>query len=278
MSLDFRIVRITFEDDGFTDVFENEAIVAQGQRTGSWVQNQATITIANIDKETRDRLATRYRPQDQLRVGQTRGFCFVDVGRDSYGTFRLFEGNIVLVDVTDPPDISLVVTVVANYFSKSDLASKNFGFTNKLSGIAASIAKDLEVELDFQVTNDFNIQNLTYSGDLAGQMKIFDDIPYIDGFIDNGKLIVKDRYSAIDSNIIHIDADNEMIGIPRFTDVGLSVRVLAKASIRPGSIISIFSRIYPATNGEYVVVNIEFDVANRDTQFYFDIFATRRVQ
>lgn len=277
MPLDFRILRVTFEDGESVDIFQEEAITVKGMRTGSWVQNTCEISIANIDKDTRDRLATKYRPENQLQVGATRGFVFIDVGRDSYGTFRLFEGNIVFITITDPPDIQLQIQVVANYFSKSDLASKSFGFTNKLSGIAQSVADDLGLQLEFQVTNDINISNLFYSGDVAGQLKIFDDMAFVDAFVDNGKLILKDQGAPVSDIIIDIDVDNEMIGIPTFTDVGLEVRFLIRPGVRVGTIIRIRSRLYPATNGEYVIVNLGFDVANRDTPFYFNVFATRVV-
>lgn len=278
MPLDFRILRVTFEDEGVIDVFEKDAITVKGQRTGSWVQNQAEITIANIDKDVRDRLATKYRPENQLsreRI-EKKGFVFVDVGRDSYGTFRLFEGNIMLIGLTPPPDIQLIVTVNSNYFSKSELASKNFGDINTVKGIADSISKDMELELDFQVENDISVGNLTYYGDVAGQVRLLSDMPYIDAYVDNGKLVVKDTGSPVSENPIYINVDTEMIGIPKFTDAGINVTILIKAGVRVGSLIRIRSEKYPATNGDYVIVSLGIDAANRDSPFYYEIFGTLR--
>lgn len=279
MALDPRLVRVTFEDEGIIDVFTADmSITCKGARTGSWVQNTCDITIANIDKDTRDRLATKYMPENQLNVHKvTRGFVFIDVGRESTGYHRLFEGDIYLIGITEPPDITLVVNVVSNYFSKSDLASKNFGLTNTLSGIAQSVADDMGLQLDFLASSDLTIANQYYHGDVAGQLRIFDYIPFVDAFVDNGKLIIKDSGVAISDNVTLIDVDNEMIGIPAFSDVGLNVTFLIRPGIRVGSIVRIESKIYPATNGDYVIVNLEFDVASRDTQFYFRAFCTRKV-
>ena len=276
MAFDFRLLRVTFDDEGTERVFENVAITVKGARTGSWVQNSAEIVITNIDTDTRNFLATKYKPENQLRVGLIgRGFVFVDIGRESYGFFRLFEGNVVLISITPPPDISLVITVVSNYFAKSTLASKNFGLRQKLSQIAQSVADDMELQLDFNVEDDFIIPRLTYSGPVAGQLKIFNEWPFIDSFVDNGKLVIKNNGQPISENIVLINVDTEMIGIPTFNDIGINVKFLIKPGVRVGSQIRIQSRLNPAANGDYVVVNLGFDVANREVQFYYNVFATR---
>lgn len=276
MAFDFRLLRITFDDEGVKDVFENVAITCKGARTGSWVQNTAQVTIANIDKDTRNRLATKYKPENQLRAGKAgRGFVFIDIGRESYGFFRLFEGNIVLISMTEPPDITLEITVVSNLFAKSDMVSKSFGPVAKMSEIAQSVADDMQLSLEFLVTNDLSIKNLTYYGSVAGQQKIFNEWAFIDTFTDNGKLVVKDSGVPISDLVVTIDVDNEMIGIPTFNDVGLNVTFLIRQGVRVGTILRIKSRLNPATNGDYVVVNLRFDVANRANPFYFNVFATR---
>ena len=125
------------------------------------------------------------------------------------------------------------------------------------------------------MSDDIPIRNLYYAGDVAGQMKLLDDIPNLDAFIDNGKLVLKDRGIGVRDIEILIDVRNEMIGIPSLSDVGVNVTILIRPNVRVGQIIRIESVIYPAANGRYTIVNLGIDVANREQPFYYNIFATR---
>ena len=284
MGIDNRRIQVILEDEGRRDVFEDLAIHIRGVRTGSWILNDATVTIWNVDKDTRERLTRRYRPENRLRgisdnrqLLETRGQVFIDIGRESTGLFRLFEGNIITITQTDPPDIALEMRIMTRYNFKSELNSKNFGPINNVRGVAESIANDLGLELDdSSLTEDRNIsvRNLTFSGAMADQIKVFREFPFVDAYVDNNRLVVKNNRSPVRDPVTVINVRNGMIGIPRFNEYGINVKFLARQGVRVGSQIQIESDIYPATNGNYVIVNISFDVANRDTPFYFDVYAT----
>lgn len=279
MAFDPRLVKITFIDEGSTTVFEGDfAITVKGKKTANYVQNSADVTIANISKELRDSLAFKYKPENNMGGVQDRGFVFIDVGRESTGYFRLFEGNISMITVSDPPDITMGILVIADYSKKSDIKSKNFGLTAKASDIAKSIADDMGVDLKFLLKEDISIPNQYYTGDIPGQLRILDIIPFIDVFIDNGTLYLVDSGSSVDNTFHLIAVDNEMIGIPTFTDVGLNVTFLVRPGIGIGSTVRVESNIYPATNGDYVIVNLDFNIASRDTPFYYTAFCTRKIQ
>ncbi len=67
-----------------------------------------------------------------------------------------------------------------------------------------------------------------------------------------------------------------MIGIPEFTEQGIKVKFLLDNRTTLGGGIQIESKIYPATNGNYVIYKLGFEITNRDKPFYWIAEATRR--
>ncbi len=67
-----------------------------------------------------------------------------------------------------------------------------------------------------------------------------------------------------------------MIGIPEFTEQGIKVKMLLDNQTKLGGGLRITSSIYPAVNGDYVIYKLGFDIATRDTPFYYIAEAARR--
>ena len=277
MAFDDRIVRVTFEDNGKTDIFEDLYISVTGQSTASYIGNQATVTIINVNETTRSRLATKYTPINMLQNRGKRGTVTIEIGRQSYGTFVLFKGSVNTIALTNPPDIGLIINIIAKYFDKSEIVPLEFGKTILLSELTNRIAKNLNLHPVFNAT-DKTISNAYYNGDKLNQIRLLSSAGFIQAFIDKDQLIVidddKPRYSS--SAPIEITVNNGMIGVPHWNESGVQFRILARPDIQVGDFVSLTSIINPSVNdGIYKVVNLLFNVANRDTPFYYDIFCTR---
>lgn len=271
-----RILRVTFRDSVSQDVFSDDvAINVEGFRSGSWVLNEATVSIYNIRKELRDRLTTRYQPTNQVRIGAQRGSIFIDAGRESTGFSRVFEGHIRSITPTDLPDIALNVQAVTSYLNKTDISSTNFRI-NTVRGISEQIAQILGLRLNFNAT-DMPLRNYNYVGDQAGLVKFLDELVGISAFIDNNQLVVLDDGLESSPFIHQVNSRNGMVGVPTLSEAGVNVRFLWRPNIRVGSIIEVESRVYPGVNGQYVISNLKFNLTNRDHPFYYEAFAVRRI-
>ncbi len=90
LKLDKRLVRCGFEINGQIKVYENLAIVAKGTKYANSNSNTCEVSIANLDRDTRNYLLTECSP---FNKNNKKKQFFIEVGRESYGYFRLFEGD-----------------------------------------------------------------------------------------------------------------------------------------------------------------------------------------
>ena len=96
----------------------------------------------------------------------------------------------------------------------------------------------------------------------------------VDAYVDDDRLIVKPRFEPDTEEIVLVDIDNGLVGIPEFVDLSVRCVVLLTSEIRLGQTIRLTSDAYPATNGDYIVYQLRFDLANRDSPFYYIVTAS----
>lgn len=88
--LDKRIIRVGIEVNGQLNVFDGLAITAKGTKFANPINNTCEIAIANLDRDTRNYLLTECSPFNSNN--KPKRFT-LDAGRESYGVFRLYEGD-----------------------------------------------------------------------------------------------------------------------------------------------------------------------------------------
>lgn len=98
----------------------------------------------------------------------------------------------------------------------------------------------------------------------------------INVFIDDNTLVVKDAYVPLTNTLRILSAETGMIGIPEFTEQGIKVKFLLDNRTTLGGSLRIDSKQYPAANGDYVIYKLGFQIATRDTPFYYIAEAARR--
>lgn len=277
MAFDFRIVRVTIQDGDNIDVFEKLAITIVGQRTLSFIANEATITLINLDEATRTRIATKFSNPNLFRNTGQRALITIEIGRQSTGTFVLFKGDLTTVTITNPPDIALSLNVISRYYDKTVIESRNFGESQSLKAIAQNIADQLGLDLIFE-PEDKQIANAYFEGDVLKQIKMLADMGNIEAAIDNDQLLVlkANEPRRTSGDPVLIDVNNGLIGVPNFKEYGIQFRMLADPRISLGEEVRVISIINPSVNDSlFKVVNILFSIANRDTPFYYDVYGVR---
>jgi hypothetical protein len=91
----------------------------------------------------------------------------------------------------------------------------------------------------------------------------------VDAYIDDDKLIVKDRNKPLIGKTKIINLDTGMIGIPQIDEFGIHVKYLFDNDSVVGGAIQVTSEIYKAATGSYNIFKLDFELSNRDTPFYY---------
>ena len=272
-ALDPRIISVTIEVNGQSKTYSSPLnITANGTKYGNALQNECTVTIDNLDKETQDYLLTETSPYNRNFTPKT---ITVRAGRESYGTAIIYVGNIVTVTVGQPPDVRVTLKCLTGNFLKGNIISRNQPGAVALSFLSSQIAQDTNTVLNFQA-NDKSIANYQFGGGALNSVELLSQSGGINAFIDDNTLVVKNAFIPLTGTTRILSAETGMIGIPEFTEQGLKVKFLIDNQTKLGGGLQINSVQYPATNGNYVIYKLGFQIASRDTPFYYIAEAARR--
>jgi hypothetical protein len=290
VELDPRIVKVGIEVNGRLKVYEDLTISAVGTKYANALQNECEVKITNLDKATRDYILTETSP---FNANKTPKILTLDAGRKSYGTTRIFIGNIVSTakppnkkasgnetkpkesdsksaspSSSQPPDITLTLKCLTGNFQKGNIINRNQAGQAKLSQIAQQIADDLQLALDFQATDKL-IANYAHSGAALKQVDKLNEMGQINAYIDDAVLIVKNANTPLTQRTKVLNLNTGLIGIPEITERGVKVKYLLDNQTVLGGRLRLSSTIYPIVDGDYSIYKLGFEIANRDTPFYW---------
>lgn len=267
-AFDQRIVKAGIElTPGNITQFEGISIYATGRKFGSALQNQCNLTLYNLSADQQNYVLTQSSP---LKIPRTPVNVTLDVGRESYGTFRLFEGYVIGANVTQPPDIGITLQSLTNNYATGTIIANNQPAISLLSQICKTIASSMSLSLLFKAT-DRQINNWSFAGSAQHQIDKLNQVGAITAFIDNTTLVVLNNSQYRSDNAVIISASTGMVGVPQVTDYGVIVKTMVNNEIELGSAVTIESAINPAANGTYRVIQINFDIASRDTPFWYTL-------
>jgi len=270
--IDPRIVRLGIDVDGSTKFYENLNISAKGVKFTSANQGQCTITILNLNRETREYLMREANP---FNTSNQRKSVVLEVGRESYGTTVLYSGDIFRVFPTEKPDLGLQIKCITGHFNKGKLVSRSGQELSKLSTIASGVATDNDLALSFEVP-DRNIANYSFTGSANAQITKLAELSESDVYVDNGVLYVKPKGKPkAGATVRELNKSTGMIGVPKGTENGIKVTMLFDSVSQIGSQLNLTSEINPVLDGEYTIYKLEFDITSRDEAFYLNAEANR---
>jgi hypothetical protein len=258
-------LRIGIEVDGKFKFYEGLAMTASGTKYANAIQNECEAKITNLDRPTRDYLLTATSPfnQDKKRKKLT-----VEAGRESSGYSLVFSGDITNTVGAQPPDITLTLKAATGDFSKGDIVARSQPGTAPLRNIAGRVAQDLGLSLVFEAPSK-QVANYSFTGSALKQVDQLGTSGRVNAFVDDKSLIVKEFNAPLRNRVRKISLDTGMIGIPEFTEQGVKVKMLFDNQIVLGGGLEIESKLNPAANGLYSVYKLGFELASRDTPFYY---------
>jgi baseplate hub protein gp41 len=265
-SLDLRVIKVGIEVDGQLKVYQSPlGIYAKGTKYANSLQNECEVKLLNLDRDTLDYILTETSP---FNLNRTPKIITVDAGRESYGTTRIFTGNIVTAKPTQPPDVALTIKALTGNYSKGNIVSRSQGGMAQLSTISQQVATDLGVGLNFQAT-DKQIGNYTYSGAALKQVDKLNDTGQVTAYIDDGTLVVKNLNLPLPNVVTIVNLETGMVEIPELTEQGIKVKFYLDGQTQLGGLLRVTSDRYPAANGDYVIYKLGFDIATREKQFFW---------
>lgn len=271
--LDPRLLRISVEINGQLKSYEDLAMTASGTKFANANQNECEVKITNLDQATRDYLLTATSP---FNADKVRKILRVEAGRKSTGYSLVYQGDITSTSGAQPPDITLTLKAAAGDFAKGDIVARSMP-TTQLENVAAKIAEDLGLSLDFQATPK-QISNYSHTGSAAKQVETLGTLGRVNAYVDDGKLVVKDFNVPLEGQLKEVNLDTGMVGIPEFTEEGVKVKMLFDNQVVLGGALRIKSKLNVAANGTYTISKLNFELASRDTPFYYIAEATRSAE
>lgn len=274
--LDPRIVVLQITINGTTKTYTASGaspfnITATGTKYANALQNEAQITISNLDKATQDYILSETTP---FNLNTTQKTVTLLAGRDSYGTTQIYKGNIISSMVTQPPDIGISLKCLTGNFLKTAVITSTQGAQVSLSQIGKKVSQDLNMAYQFEAT-DKPIGNYNFAGSSLKQVQLLNSLGGINAFIDDNTLIMKNALVPLSGTTRVLNMDTGLIGIPEFTEQGLKATFLLDNKTRIGGGLQIQSQIYPAINGNYVIYKLGFNITSREVPFYYIAEAAR---
>lgn len=271
MSLDLRRVRVGIEILGRIQYYEGMRIKASGTKYADPLQNDCTLTISGLKRETRDYLLTETSPFNDNRTPKR---LILEVGRVSSGLFRLFMGDIVSAEPGSPPDLDVTLKAKTQSAQAGNIVSTSMGSTTRLSSLSQKVANDLGLALDFQAT-DKNIGNYMHTGAALKQVERLQEAGGVSAYIDDDRLVVKNSAAPLSGRLIVLNKNSGMVGVPKATEKGVDVQFLIVPDAVLGGALRIESAINPAVTGDYVINQLSFEVATHDTPFFYKAVTAR---
>lgn len=123
--------------------------------------------------------------------------------------------------------------------------------------VLAKLADDMLLKLEIYSGEDKKFtRDVSISGNSMKAVQQYSDNS---AFIDNGKLIILDDNDAIKGDVVLINDQSGLLGVPQHEDAILSVDIIFEPRIIVGQIIEVNSRIHPMFNGQYKVYGIKHE-------------------
>lgn len=269
--VDRRVIRVGIEIAGRINWYDGLRVKASGTKYANPLQNDCSLTISGLSMAVRDRLLTDTSPYNPSPTPRR---LIIDAGRESYGTFRLFIGDITSAEPGPPPDVDLVIKAKTENAQAMNVAAVSFGASARVSSIAQQVAKEIGVGLLFEAA-DKNVANWSFTGPALKLVRRLEEMGGVRAFIDDDLLIVKDAGSVIRGAVRVLNLDSGLVGIPKATEKGLDVTFLIDRETKLGGMLRLDSRMNKALNGDYSIDQLKFDVASHEDSFFYQAQCTR---
>lgn len=260
-----RLIRVSVQVNNQMVIYSSSDgmnISVSGTKYASPTKNECTVVLTNAKEDTRNQLLTN-----------KSGVISVEVGREDSGYFLLFQGDIVEVTSSSPPDVALTIHANTAANASYKVVSKAYTPSAMLSTIAQGVATDMGLTLDFQA-KDKKITNFYHNGPASSQVQKLEETGGIVVYVDDGKLMVQDSKAALKGRIKILNMDSGMVGIPTITTdgqgtSGIEVAYIIDGESVLGGLLRIDSKYNPAANGDYSIQQLGFSASSHGDEFIY---------
>jgi hypothetical protein len=288
MALANRILQavITLNSGAFVNLESDLNLRVRIYKASLEIQNRATIEVYGLSKTLREQLLSQFSMwnRQQMLAGNPNYNIWAPVtiyagwetqtaqGLTS-NVATVFVGQVAFVEIiSGPPNVGIRLTCYSRQIDKSAAYSTPAPTT----GTFAQFVQWGATQMGFgnSYTLDSKLSNRP-ANNLGGMIYKISDIlptiqnawfPNVAAFIDDNHLYVKDRNLII--NPASIYTYSSFIGIPSWTEWGIEFTTLFDPTIRLAGGVNVQSMLNPSLNGEYVVMELEYDLTSREEAFY----------
>ena len=277
--LDPRLLQVVIEIGAVRYAFDQRLTIrAQGVLFANEILDTAEITIVNVDRATQDYLLNATSPYTPNKDAK---FLTVFAGRRSYGMTLIYRGFILVSSVSQPPDIAITFICLSGPNFSNTVYSKNFPGLIRSEEVIQNLSNQMNAKLVNQATNLPMMSNYSITGTSQQEMVYLNQFGNFTIFLKKGDtdlLFVRNIFTYLTGTLRVLSESNGMIGIPEWTELGVKVTFLIDAKTTVGGYIDIDSKRYPAFSGRYGIYKLGFNLASRETPFYYIAEAARVIQ
>lgn len=269
--MDLRRVRVGIEIKGVLKFYEGLRVVASGTKYMSALQNEATIAITGLDADTRN---TLLKESVQFMYDPTRKLSRItlEVGRVSTGLAVIFQGDIYSAELGNAPDFTVTIKAKTNNANNLRVVNITGAGIEQLSAVAKRVADANGLALRFDAT-DKQVARFSYSGNAAKAVEQLERAGGINVLIDDGTLIATDKGKPIANRVKILDMNSGMVGIPKAymqgLIIGVQATILIDENVKIGGRVRINSKTNPSVNGDYVIVELGYNITTHDDPFFY---------
>lgn len=273
--IDLRKIRVSIELDDETKVYEGSGtgfnIRAKGTKYTNPLQNTCEITIVGMKKETRDFLLSETSPFNKNRKTKR---VVLEVGRQSIDYFQLFVGDITDCTMGIAPDLAITIKAKTNNANNLKVITFSGGDLVDTKEIAQNVADKSKLKLDYQAEIK-HVSSYSYSGSLAKMMISLADATGGSVFIDDDTLYVKEKDKPLNNKKRVLNMNSGMVGMPSYTKQGVQVTYLIMGESELGGQLEIESKFNESLNGDYIIDQLQYEVATHDNPFFYTALCKR---
>lgn len=294
-SLELTIQKISKDNNiDFTKTFTDINVKFYFQKMiGSAMFGKGRISICGLEQDTIQQLTSFV---DYGTTLNERKLIQFSAG---YGEKKalIFNASILSAIPTIPPDIWLNCDVINGYELQQKYINISIEEGLTLEEYCQTVADKIGVPLEMRVQDNkylaAKMSETTYYGNIFRLLNTIEnkfpikaikkEYGNIVAYIDNGTLIVD--YSVIPNseqrakqqNIVEINQDTGMVGLPEISMAGYLVNIttLLNPTIKTGDVINLTSSQIPSANGLYSVIGITYNGEFRGNSWYTTLTCRR---
>ena len=241
--------------------FSNHRISVDIIAWGGETQGQATLRIYGLSKSLMNTLTTIGPIMTEILYKNS---VQILAGTDPNNLTTVFNGSIQTAnaDYNAAPDVVFEITAISAAVAAMAPAVSTSPPANTVVSIDslmhnwANLLKWGYLNVDVSTV----VQNVTYNGSILDQIKACAYANDIDYSTDNLTLKIKNRFSSYPSDVPIISPTTGMVGYPRFSSNGLSVKSLFLPSALLGGQIQIKNSSVSAANGFWTTFAIQHEL------------------